>query len=247
MSQTIRDGTKRFGPVTVRTTGFDKINLGIDQLFLNLKPFKAELLLALGNRLITLIMQRVPVNTGAYARSWRILEQRADSIIVGTTAPPALFIMLEFSGARPHLIRPKDKQALRFEVGGDIIWASEVNHPGFKAQPHFRPAVLDLSREAQGIAYRVMSRHFPIIQKETARAASQRGIRKFRQIGRSERDVTANIGRGTKGKITAQLTSRRSYRKRIRIRGTRRVGTAERKKVGFKVAGKRSRSGEQSL
>ena len=38
-------------------------------------------------------------------------------------------------GARPHLIRPRFARALRFEVGGRVVFAQLVHHPGNRANP----------------------------------------------------------------------------------------------------------------
>lgn len=38
-------------------------------------------------------------------------------------------------GARPHVIRPRYARALRFEVGGRVVFAQRVHHPGQRAQP----------------------------------------------------------------------------------------------------------------
>ena len=44
-------------------------------------------------------------------------------------------------GARPHVIRPRNARALRFEVeGGRIVFARRVNHPGNAANPFLRNA-----------------------------------------------------------------------------------------------------------
>jgi len=44
-------------------------------------------------------------------------------------------------GTRPHVIKPKNKQALHWKEGNTDIFAKEVHHPGTKAQPFFEPAV----------------------------------------------------------------------------------------------------------
>lgn len=44
-------------------------------------------------------------------------------------APHALFVHW---GTKPHTIRPKNKQTLRWPVGGKFIFAKEVHHPGTK-------------------------------------------------------------------------------------------------------------------
>lgn len=35
-------------------------------------------------------------------------------------------------GSKPHLIRPKKRSALRFSVGGKLVFAKRVMHPGTK-------------------------------------------------------------------------------------------------------------------
>ena len=44
-------------------------------------------------------------------------------------APHAIFVHW---GTRPHTIRPKNKKALRWAVGGKFAFAKEVQHPGYK-------------------------------------------------------------------------------------------------------------------
>jgi hypothetical protein len=36
-------------------------------------------------------------------------------------------------GTRPHIIRPRRARALRFEVGGRVVYAAYVQHPGTRA------------------------------------------------------------------------------------------------------------------
>lgn len=38
-------------------------------------------------------------------------------------------------GTRPHPIRPKNAQALRFTVGGQVVYAKVVHHPGTRPNP----------------------------------------------------------------------------------------------------------------
>ncbi|MFP3118159.1 hypothetical protein [Streptomyces sp. Iso 434] len=41
---------------------------------------------------------------------------------------PAVRYVLE--GTRPHIIRPRRARALRFEVGGQVVFSRMVRHPG---------------------------------------------------------------------------------------------------------------------
>lgn len=39
-------------------------------------------------------------------------------------------VRLVLDGTRPHLIRPRRRQYLRFEVAGDVVFTKLVRHPG---------------------------------------------------------------------------------------------------------------------
>ncbi|WP_411092327.1 hypothetical protein [Streptomyces sp. 049-1] len=58
------------------------------------------------------------------------------------THPKARLVL---DGTRPHLIRPRRRQYLRFEVGGDVVFTKLVRHPG--TQPNnFLARALRLGR-----------------------------------------------------------------------------------------------------
>ncbi|QDF17554.1 tail assembly chaperone [Gordonia phage Yago84] len=84
--------------------------------------------------------QRVPVRTGNLGRS--ILEDpvtmagpfRAEG---GVTAHAHYAAAVEL-GSRPHLIRARNAEVLRFNVGGRTIFATEVHHPGTRPRPFLR-------------------------------------------------------------------------------------------------------------
>ena len=38
-------------------------------------------------------------------------------------------------GTKPHVIKPKNKKALRWVGGDNFIFAKKVNHPGYKGDP----------------------------------------------------------------------------------------------------------------
>jgi len=54
-------------------------------------------------------------------------------------------------GTRPHMIYPHGK-ALRFEVGGKVVFAKYVRHPGTRPNPfHVRAAQSSLSQLVRAI------------------------------------------------------------------------------------------------
>ena len=53
-------------------------------------------------------------------------------------APYAKFVHW---GTKPHVIKPKDKKALRWAVGDKFAFAKSVNHPGYVGHPWLKKAV----------------------------------------------------------------------------------------------------------
>lgn len=56
---------------------------------------------------------------------------------VSAGAPYAGFV---HEGTRPHVIRPRRARALRFEIGGRVVFAQRVNHPGYRGNAFLRNA-----------------------------------------------------------------------------------------------------------
>ncbi|MFK0063337.1 hypothetical protein ACIQTN_29430 [Streptomyces werraensis] len=54
-------------------------------------------------------------------------------------------VRLVLDGTRPHLIRPRRRQYLRFEVGGDVVFTKLVRHPGMRPN-NFLARALRLGR-----------------------------------------------------------------------------------------------------
>lgn len=63
--------------------------------------------------------------------------------VVTSGHPASLYVLL---GTRPHIIRPRKKKGvLRFEVGGEVVFAKVVRHPGYKGD-NFLARALDRAR-----------------------------------------------------------------------------------------------------
>ena len=82
--------------------------------------------------------------TGALERS--VTSQRINPLeyFIGhgpQVAPHAVFVHW---GTKPHIIRPKNKKALRWATGGKFAFAHAVRHPGTKGDPWMK----DAAREA---------------------------------------------------------------------------------------------------
>jgi hypothetical protein len=48
------------------------------------------------------------------------------------------------NGTKPHVIRPRNKKALKFKMGGRTVFAAVVNHPGTKAVHFMAKAVREV-------------------------------------------------------------------------------------------------------
>lgn len=72
------------------------------------------------------------------------------TVTVGTDVEYAPFV---HDGTRPHIIRPRRAQALRFAVGGRIVYARRVRHPGTRARPFLDRALREVAA-ARGYSFR---------------------------------------------------------------------------------------------
>lgn len=63
-------------------------------------------------------------------------------------APQALFVN---AGTVPHIIRPKDKKALRWVVGNRFIFAKEVKHPGYRGDGYIIQSATEALRQFAAI------------------------------------------------------------------------------------------------
>lgn len=74
--------------------------------------------------------------TGALARSIKNSFQGGEYRIWHDTqhAPHAAFVHW---GSKAHVIKPKNKKALRWPIGGGFAFARWVKHPGYAGDPYF--------------------------------------------------------------------------------------------------------------
>jgi hypothetical protein len=82
-----------------------------------------------------------PVQTGHLRASIRkvpVFSVRGPTFRVEATASYAPFVE---NDTAPHIIRPRRAQVLRFRVGGRVVYAKIVHHPGTKGQHFLAKAV----------------------------------------------------------------------------------------------------------
>lgn len=95
-----------------------------------------------------------PVDTGRLRASIRIEARRTFTLrSVYTIGSDVEYADMVHGGTRPHIIRPKTKQVLRFKVGGKTVFARVVHHPGTKARPFLDRALREVAAQ-RGYSFR---------------------------------------------------------------------------------------------
>lgn len=95
-----------------------------------------------------------PVRTGRLRSSIRADPPRIFSLRGSLTVGSDLeYAAAVNDGSRPHIIRPRRAQVLRFNVGGRIVFAKVVHHPGTKGT-HFLDRALREVAAQRGYSFR---------------------------------------------------------------------------------------------
>lgn len=104
--------------------------------------------------------REAPKRTGALARSiGYTTRQTGPNSVSGTVQATAKHAVFVAEGTRPHLIVPRRARFLRFVVGGRVVYARVVRHPGTRANPFLKRAAAqaDLSTRAHKIAQQMIA------------------------------------------------------------------------------------------
>lgn len=86
------------------------------------------------------------IRTGNLRRSMTTDRKRVKNGLEGRVGSPVKYAKWHHEGTRPHLIRPRRAKALRFMVGGQIVFASRVRHPGTRPNPYLTRWLLEAVR-----------------------------------------------------------------------------------------------------
>lgn len=88
-----------------------------------------------------------PVDTGRLRASIRVESRRLFTLrSVYTIGSDVSYAPYVHDGTRPHVIRPKSPGGtLRFRMGGRVVYAKVVNHPGTRARPFLDDAVRQIA------------------------------------------------------------------------------------------------------
>lgn len=106
-----------------------------------------------GRQVVNRAKVLAPVDTGRLRasiegrlnRTWTLRPQ----FTVGSNVEYAQMV---HDGTRPHIIRPRNARSLRFVVGGQVVYARVVHHPGTRARPFLDRALREVTA---GRGYRI--------------------------------------------------------------------------------------------
>ena len=122
--------------IEITTSGIKELNADLKQL-----PDKLERRVILN--LSQIAFDGVQRGAGRHSKTGALFQSVYNRSIPGgrsvghdtSRAPYAQFVVF---GTRPHVIRPKNKKALRWVgPGGGFSFAKKVNHPGYRGDDYF--------------------------------------------------------------------------------------------------------------
>ncbi|MFZ3595035.1 hypothetical protein [Streptomyces sp. BH104] len=90
-------------------------------------------------RVADIARREAPGRMGAFV-DWKVVSGPTGLTGVIVCDHPAVHYVI--NGTRPHLIRPRRKKVLRFEVGGREVFTKLVRHPGTKANDFLGKALV---------------------------------------------------------------------------------------------------------
>lgn len=105
------------------------------------------------NRLVTDVTRRTlnrsavlcPVDTGRLRASGTMSVRQLGNQVTGRVDYTADYAMAVHDGTSPHTITPRRGERLRFVVGGQVVYARSVHHPGTPARPFLADALEEVA------------------------------------------------------------------------------------------------------
>lgn len=102
----------------------------------------------LPERMVAEARRNVPVRNGKLRDSIKARGTLRGPVLTVVVESPLVQAATTNSGARPHVIVPRRRKALRFTVGGRVVFARLVHHPGNRGTHWFDKAMGQWGRAA---------------------------------------------------------------------------------------------------
>lgn len=142
----------------IETKGFDAISERLGRSHPLIRGGMNRMLRRVGRMLVPALKDNTPVRTGKLRASTRFQvqgsgdNQRLEVRQGARTETGVFYRPFVTDGTGPHEIRPVNRQALRFQIGGRTVFAKRVMHPGTRANPYHKRTVQEQRSEIQAIA-----------------------------------------------------------------------------------------------
>ncbi|MFD6128597.1 hypothetical protein ACFWC2_14645 [Streptomyces diastaticus] len=89
-------------------------------------------------RVADIAAREAPGSMGDYV-DWRV--ENGPRGLRGVVVCNHHAVRFVLDGTRPHLIRPRRRNTLRFQIGGRVVYSKLVRHPGTKANDFMKRAL----------------------------------------------------------------------------------------------------------
>jgi hypothetical protein len=150
--------------IDVNVQGIDAIR----DTFAHLVPeTQAKVLKGLAQVAFDTAQQQVDTHTqtGALARSLRLRSDGSGGWIIDHDLQHASYAPWVHWGSRPHLIRPREKKALRWAAGAGsgtgFVFAKWAHHPGYAGHPYLVEAADEAVKQFDAIVTRASASKWP--------------------------------------------------------------------------------------
>ncbi len=90
--------------------------------------------------------RNVGKNTGALSASISTRTYMRGDVLHGEVYSNMSYALPHHEGTRPHIIVPQRAEMLRFKVGGKIVYANQVMHPGTRPNRFLANALREVER-----------------------------------------------------------------------------------------------------
>lgn len=192
----------------ITVEGLDRIRRELNQFEFKGKNIEARFLDLVGKTAVQVMKQAVPVDTGRLSNSFSY-KVNGSEVTIFTDDYDKLIMMDR--GTAPHTIRPDKKNVLRFEIGGQEIFTSQVYHPGTQAMNFLNDIINFIGSAIQSSLEQALKENHPHME-ELPGVSGGRGS-KFRATG----IVTGGL-KGGKRATGSRITKVGMGRKTLRVR-----------------------------
>jgi len=195
----------------VEIIGLDKIKRSFNDFKFIGPKVTQRFLQMIGDEAVNLLKLNTPVDTGSLANSWRVMSLGQDYVDVGTDQMDILTYLTE--GTKPHIIRPRNKSVLRFEIGGEEIFTTLVNHPGTKKN-RFLDAI---GKQINNIIIARLEQSLSEHHEYFKQLPGGKG-RRFQQVGRTSAGFSGGVSFAGRSTLTRPGFGTKRLKRRLSLR-----------------------------